>query len=150
MAVLSAQSAFFHGSLTRVGGDYDVEAIALISFLGHHFQTANLPGNSTILKQLNHTALNNTMVEVIENIVVSLAEKPPTEWKQVLDDSDYEKNYYVTFGAIICNICSMVFPPSITEPVIEWAANATMPDPYFTNFLVNDYMPEAIAAYKNV
>lgn len=40
LATLSAQSAFFHGSLTRVGGDYDVQAIALISFLGHHMQTA--------------------------------------------------------------------------------------------------------------
>lgn len=50
LATLSAQSAFFHGSLTVVGDDYDLQAISLISFLGHHMQTADLPGNSTVLK----------------------------------------------------------------------------------------------------
>lgn len=99
---------------------------------------------------MNHTALNNTIIEVIDNVVVSLATKPPTEWKEVLDESDYEKSYYLTFGAIITNICAMVFPEVITEPIITWAANATMPTTFYSDFLINDYMPQAEEAYKNV
>lgn len=74
---------------------------------------------------MNHTALNNTIIEVIDYIVETIATKPPTHWKYALDNSDYEKNYYVTFGAIVTNVVALIFPNEITRPIIAWAANVT-------------------------
>ena len=60
-ATLTSGSAFFHGSMTHVGADYDTQAIALIASFSHHAQVLDLTTSSTstsILHQLSKNPRN--------------------------------------------------------------------------------------------
>jgi len=59
-------SAMWHGSHTYVGYSFDNNMIAVISYLAHQASVSNLPGNSTVLKQLSLTPRSMDGVEVSE------------------------------------------------------------------------------------
>jgi len=56
----------WHGSHTYVGYSFDNNMIAVISYLAHQASVSNLPGNSTVLKQLSLTPRSMDGVEVSE------------------------------------------------------------------------------------
>lgn len=88
-ATLASASAFFHGSMTTVGMTYDNQATALIAAFSHETQVLGLSSNSTILHQLSETPRKQTLDEVIESMITTIADENVTMWKKVIDQADY-------------------------------------------------------------
>ena len=63
-------SAFWHGSHTYVGYSFDNNMIAMIAYLAYQAAVSELPGTSSILKELSPTPRNKTGQEVSEQLVV--------------------------------------------------------------------------------
>jgi len=65
-------SAMFHGSMTFVGGEFDVHFIGIVAYLAHAMTTENLSCeggcNPHILKQLSSTKRNITAIELTDKI----------------------------------------------------------------------------------
>lgn len=89
------------------------------------------------------------MHEVVEDITASLLEKTVVDWKKVLDESDYEHEYFKPFGALACNIVNLIFPAMVTRGIIYVAAKVILPDAA-TKFIMNDYLPVLQDATKDV
>lgn len=95
----------------------------------------------------------------MDNFTNTLAYSPVPEWGKVMDLGDYPHDYFMNFGAIVCNVISLVFPNDIAKPIIELAAHLapTMietftglesPTPSARKWITEEYMPEILKATK--
>jgi hypothetical protein len=108
-------SAFWHGSHTTVGNRFDNNMIAVIAYVAHQMSTINLPGNSSILKELSPTPRSKSSVEVSEDLVLMFTEQPVAEWARILDTCDIPHSYFITFAALIATIVSLLLPWTLTH-----------------------------------
>lgn len=76
--------------------------------------TINLPGNSSILKELSPTPRSKSSVEVSEDLVKMFTEQPVAQWARILDTCDIPHTYFITFAALIATIVSLLLPWTLT------------------------------------
>ena len=82
-------------------------------------------------------------------MIDTIAEQPVTQWKQVLDESDYEHDYTITFPAITTNIVNLIFPKNITQYLITTACDVLI-SPDDRDFIVQEYMPVLQESTKDI
>lgn len=115
--------------------------IALLAYFMHQASVANLPGNSTVLRELNLTSLNQTSTEVAAEIVEMFYQKPVPEWADVMDTAAFPHDYYTTFSAFVTTILGIALPWSLVEVIIPFLVNKIVPGAP-ADFIINHYMPE--------
>jgi len=111
----------------------------------------NLPGNSTVLKELSLTPRNKTGVETSTELTQLLLNKPVTEWAQVLNSLDLPdgKEYYITFAAILATFSSTIFPWFAVEMFFKEVVPIAL-TPKDAAFVLNDYLPALHTATENI
>ena len=68
-ATLAMGSAFFHGSHTSVGMDFDNSMIAYIAFMAHQYSISGLNSTSNILNSLSNKTREHDMIYYVEENV---------------------------------------------------------------------------------
>lgn len=139
----------WHGSHTYVGYSFDNNMIAVISYLAHQASVSNLPGNSSILKELSETPRSVSGIQVSEDLVTMFSDKPVDEWAEVLDTADLPHVYFITFAALISTIFSMLLPWELTKITISFLANAIIPKED-ADFITDKYLPELKVATNGI
>ena len=130
-----------HGSHTSVGGSFDTKMIAIIAYLAHQVSVSGLPvGNSTILSGLSYIPRTTTAIEISRGLVDTLINEPVPEWAHFLETADFQRDYEMTFGALVATGFACIFPWFVTERLITVLANYLIPG-YNAEFLINEYLP---------
>lgn len=83
------------------------------------------------------------------NITDTFAYRPVPEWGKVMDLGDYPKDYFINFGAIICDIFGLILPNFILDPFIKFIAPNVSPQESSAKWLTDNYLPEIMAATKH-
>lgn len=78
-----------------------------------------------------------------------LADQSPPAWAQFVDTMDIERNYYVTFAAVITTILSLCLPWFAVSFIITPLANAVL-EPSDASFMIDNYMPDLNQATKDI
>ena len=66
---------------------------------------------------------------------MSISEDSINVWHQKLDTADIEKTYDKTFAALTGNCLALIFPWSVTEPLLIWLTTELMPK--HKEFMIN-------------
>jgi hypothetical protein len=114
-AILAIGSAFWHGSHTYVGNSFDNNMMGVLAYLSHEAMVSNLPGDSTILKQLSETPRSKTAVETTTELTEMFSTQPVAMWAEMLDEADIPHDYNITFSAFVVTILSMIVPFFLVE-----------------------------------
>ena len=110
---------------------------------------SSLKSNSTILHQLSESPRNQTLAEITDIMINAFISKPVSEWREVLDKSDYPHDYKSTFGFIVVNIMNLCLPEFMTKPIMTWLADLILGQKG-ADFLINKYLPILFDATKDV
>ena len=146
---MAAGSSFWHGSHTYVGYSFDNNMISVIAYLAHQASVSNLPGNSSILKELSPTPRNASSVEVSEQITKMFSTQPVVEWSETLWTVDMPHDYFVIFGAIVGTIFTLSMPYIISNFILTKLITSLL-NPTQQDFLMNNYLPELHEATKHL
>ena len=121
-ATLAIGSAFWHGSYTSVGLEFDNRQIAMIAYIGHQISVSNLPdsGKPWILRELSLTPRNQTSLFLTDEFTRMFITKPVSEWAQILDSGDYPGNYEATFAAMTSSGAALLFPDFVSTKLVTW------------------------------
>jgi hypothetical protein len=65
---------------------------------------------------------------IIDDVLDTIALKPVPEWARVLDNADFPKDYFTTFGAIVVNLLAFALPGYILTPLIKFLTNVILPN----------------------
>ena len=107
----------------------------------HQASVANLPGNSTVLRELSLTPLNKTSTQVVDEIVEMFIDKPVPYWAKVMDKGAFQHNYFAIFAAFTTTILGIALPWDLVEVIIPFLANLLVAGTS-ADFIINHYMPE--------
>lgn len=88
-------------------------------------------------------------MELIDNITDTYYTKNVSQWDEVIDKADYEKDMNKLFGAITTNIVNLMFPNNVTKVLISNVAYI-LGGKDTQEFLVNEYLPLLQEATKDV
>lgn len=72
-----------------------------------------------------------------------------TEWREVVDDADYEHVYQYTFGAILSNFVNLLLPQEATRSFMHGLASLCLTANQ-TAFLMDEYLPVLQEATKDI
>jgi len=81
-------TSFMHASHTYVGGYFDNSMISIMAQISYDISVANIPGDSTILRDISHTPRNYTAIEVSDQVTNMMIDKEISEWGYVLNNID--------------------------------------------------------------
>ena len=123
-ATLAMGSAFWHGSYTSAGLEFDNRLIAVVAYVGHQISVSSL--NSTkpwILNELGLKPRNATSIEITDAFTQMFVDKPVSDWAQILDDGDYPGNYEATFAAMATSGAALLLPDFASTKLITWLSD---------------------------
>ena len=140
-AMLSGGSSFLHGSMTNTGETFDTNAISLISAFAHQLTVYSLDTESSVIKQLSYKPRNETLDKIIDRITETIAFEPVTQWRQPVDQGDYQHDYKLTFTAIGVDIVNLLLPKKYTEVLMGYIASIILNETQ-TQFITQDYIPQ--------
>ena len=73
---------------------------------------------------------------------------PTPDWAKVCDTSDFQHNYFITFGAFLGTNMGLLFDGDLASQIITKLSNLLLP-PDDAEFLNKQYMPVLVGAIKN-
>lgn len=121
-ATLAMGSAMWHASHTDLGYVFDNNVIGLISYLAYQAIVENLPGDSSILRELSDTPRAHTGIEVSANLTDWLRTQPAEKWGEAIVNLDIETNYMLVFSCLISAVFAIIFPWFMTSFLITHLA----------------------------
>jgi hypothetical protein len=145
---LAMGSAMWHASHTALGIDFDKTLIGMISYIGYQAIVANLPGDSSILRDLSDTPRQHTGVEVSANLTNWLRTQPAEQWGEALNTLDIESTYELVFSCLISAIFAIIFPWFIVNTLITALATALVPEQ--APWVINKYLPVIKEATRQI
>lgn len=123
---LGMGSAFWHGSHTFVGYEFDNNMIAVISYLAHQQSVELLKGGS-VLHELSLNNRTTDSIGVADILTQMTIDKGVPEWAEILDTVDMPHVYFTTFAALIATGVSLVTPFFLCRFIITHLSNVLVP-----------------------
>jgi hypothetical protein len=77
----------------------------------------------------------------MSNITEYIAYKKQVDWVTVLIESDFPREYYVTFAAQVTFILAMLLPFWFVDKFVTFLCDNILPQES-RDFIVNSYLPE--------
>jgi hypothetical protein len=150
LSTLGFGSAFYHGSDTNLGGDFDVTMIQVLAYVGHQAAIEHLPalGKPEILRDLSDVLLNRSAAVISHKLTMGLLGSPPDRWAALLPQSDISPSkpkdipdFEFVFAGYVGTMLAATLPSPITAklvPVIMGLFN--MPKEK-VDFIVKKFLP---------
>lgn len=110
---------------------------------------ANLNSNSSVIHELSEVPRRQNSFDIMTNITEYIATKPPVEWVAVLLESDFPRDYMITFASIVSIVTAMLVPFWACNMFISFLAESLLPDDS-KDFIVNKFLPELGDSVKGI
>jgi len=119
MAVVTAGSAFMHGSETILGEAFDTRGETMLPWLAHQAAIAQLPeGYNTdpVLRDFNQSS-QPTGIEQMDSLTQTFNELPAQEWLAVIEKLSADLTPPI--AGIVGSWFSLAFPPVLVDTLID-------------------------------
>lgn len=149
-ATLAVSSSWFHGSMTKVGGSWDGQAISDALKNVYQVATSSISTNSTIFLTVSDDLEPTTISEVTDDITfIALDESlPVSDWIDYI--TDLPSKTYQRYGvALIAFGCTLGFPFSLCECIIKDVIAPEFLDESGVEFIREKYLPELKTVTSN-
>ena len=143
-------SALMHGSHTHVGGRFDNIMISMIAYISHQISIEHIPGGSSVLRELSKTPRKRSAEQEVERMTDMLINKDINQWPAIIESTDIQHRYYITFAALIAGVCGLIFPWWLVEMIIPPLAKQFVKNENERSFYLDLYLPELKEAIQHV
>ena len=79
-----------------------------------------------------------TSSQVVDEIMRSFKDDDVATWAKVLWETDYPKDYFITFAAIISTILFILLPATVAHFIMTTLVSYVLPD---KEFMLDLYLP---------
>jgi hypothetical protein len=135
-------SAWFHGSMTETGRQYDGYLVAVLIYNAYQIAIRSTGTNSTILLTVSDS-IQPTPISVMANQVSYMPlNYSVSEWVSFLQSLQVERRYTVVVVALITFSCAAVSPFFICERLVRDVIAPELLSDDETEFMINKYIPE--------
>jgi len=147
--ILSMGSAFWHGSHTYLGYQFDNTMIAMIAFTGYQGMVAPITNGNTYIRDISPVPRNHTGIQVSDGLANWMADQPAMKWGEYLANLDIEIDYTVTFGGLLSVIFGITLPWFACEWLISTLAGFLLA-PDVASFIIEKFLPAMKEAKKDL
>lgn len=152
--MLSVGSSFFHASATNVGALLDMTPIALIALVAYQAAVSELPPlDSDVLHDLRNDSLYNLTVSgtnAVKLMGETLLHVPVQNWTDAINllRTQYQSNYYLTFGATVILILRLTLPDVLVVQLIPVLGKVLAVSQEDVDWLTYVYDPTLTTAFQ--
>ena len=80
----------------------------------------------------------------------ALETEPVTSWVRILDEANFQKDYFTTFSAIVAFFVNLLFPEIVTELIVGFLLKVFWGNGTRRDFIMQQYLPRVQAQTSNV
>jgi len=123
LVTLGFGSAFFHGSDTNLGEDFDCTMIQVLAYVGHQVAVQHLPtfGKPEVIRDLSLIPLNRSATAISSKLTNGLLTSPPSHWAALLPKSDSgpsDPKDVPDFEFVFAGLISTIMEASLKWPIL--------------------------------
>ena len=153
-ATMAVASAFFHGSMTPLGLEWDNKNGNVLIYNAYQILTKSVDDNDNFNSTIFRTATDDLEITgIVENadataffaINQSLALEDWKPFLMTVQTPDFQE----AAAALVAFVCTATLPFSVCERVIGSVIGPALLDEEPLDFLVNQYLPEAKIVAEN-